>query len=35
MEEERNTIVLGFLEELNKRGPPPPPTASESTRRNK
>ncbi|KAH8380690.1 hypothetical protein KR009_002199 [Drosophila setifemur] len=35
MEEERNTIVLGYLEEINKRGPPPPPTASESTRRNK
>ncbi|XP_068153812.1 transcription elongation regulator 1 isoform X1 [Drosophila tropicalis] len=35
MEDERDTIVLSFLEELNKRGPPPPPTASESTRRNK
>ncbi|XP_002137702.3 transcription elongation regulator 1 isoform X4 [Drosophila pseudoobscura] len=35
LEEERNVIVVGFVEELNKRGPPPPPTASESTRRNK
>ncbi|XP_022218731.2 transcription elongation regulator 1 isoform X2 [Drosophila obscura] len=35
LEDERNVIVVGFVEELNKRGPPPPPTASESTRRNK
>lgn len=30
---ERSQIIVGYLEELHKRGPPPPPTASESTRR--
>ncbi|KAH8414522.1 hypothetical protein KR215_007969 [Drosophila sulfurigaster] len=35
LDEERSSILLAFLEEMNKRGPPPPPTASESTRRNK
>ncbi|XP_026470923.1 LOW QUALITY PROTEIN: transcription elongation regulator 1-like [Ctenocephalides felis] len=30
---ERTNIVMNYLEELDKRGPPPPPTASEPTRR--
>lgn len=32
---ERTSIVMNYLEELDKRGPPPPPTASEPTRRPK
>ncbi|KNC24473.1 hypothetical protein FF38_10524 [Lucilia cuprina] len=31
--EERTAIVVNYLEELHKRGPPPPPTASDATRR--
>lgn len=30
---ERTQMILGHLEDLQKRGPPPPPTASESLRR--
>lgn len=31
--EERHELVMAYLEDLEKRGPPPPPTASEPTRR--
>ncbi|KAI5706111.1 hypothetical protein M8J75_004936 [Diaphorina citri] len=31
--EERTQIILTYLDELEKRGPPPPPTASEPNRR--
>lgn len=31
--EERSKILMAYMEELEKRGPPPPPTASEPTRR--
>ncbi|XP_061386519.1 transcription elongation regulator 1-like [Musca vetustissima] len=31
--EERTAIVVNYLEELHKRGPPPPPTASDASRR--
>uniref|UniRef100_A0A1B6GNX3 FF domain-containing protein n=1 Tax=Cuerna arida TaxID=1464854 RepID=A0A1B6GNX3_9HEMI len=31
--EERQELVMGYLEDLEKRGPPPPPTASEPSRR--
>lgn len=31
--EERTQLILNYLEELDRRGPPPPPTASEPTRR--
>ncbi|KAK9874985.1 hypothetical protein WA026_005800 [Henosepilachna vigintioctopunctata] len=31
--EERTQLVLNYLEELDRRGPPPPPTASEPNRR--
>ena len=30
---ERSRMIMGYLEELARRGPPPPPTASEPTRR--
>lgn len=30
---DRTQIIMTYVEDLNKRGPPPPPTASESTRR--
>lgn len=30
---ERSQMLMNYLEDLYKRGPPPPPTASESTRR--
>ena len=33
MADERSKILMGYLEELEKKGPPPPPTASEPTRR--
>lgn len=33
MVQERTQILMAYLEDLHKRGPPPPPTASESTRR--
>ncbi|XP_001847600.2 transcription elongation regulator 1 [Culex quinquefasciatus] len=33
MHAERSQMILGYLEDLHKRGPPPPPTASESSRR--
>ncbi|CAK1587926.1 unnamed protein product [Parnassius mnemosyne] len=33
--EERLQIIMAYLEELHKKGPPPPPTASEPTRRSK
>lgn len=33
--EERTELVMGYLEDLEKRGPPPPPTASEPSRRSK
>lgn len=35
LQPERSQMLLTYLEDLHKRGPPPPPTASESTRRNK
>lgn len=31
--EERTQLIMTYLEELDKRGPPPPPTASEPGRR--
>lgn len=31
--DERSKILMAYMEELEKRGPPPPPTASEPTRR--
>lgn len=31
--EERQELVMAYLEDLEKRGPPPPPTASEPSRR--
>lgn len=31
--EERTQLIVAYLEELDKRGPPPPPTASEPGRR--
>ncbi|XP_075146736.1 uncharacterized protein LOC142221089 isoform X2 [Haematobia irritans] len=31
--DERTTIVVNYLDELHKRGPPPPPTASDASRR--
>uniref|UniRef100_A0A1Y1K130 FF domain-containing protein n=2 Tax=Photinus pyralis TaxID=7054 RepID=A0A1Y1K130_PHOPY len=31
--EERTQLILNYLEELDRRGPPPPPTASEPSRR--
>ncbi|CAG2068723.1 unnamed protein product, partial [Timema podura] len=33
MPEERTKLIMMYLEDLDKRGPPPPPTASEPTRR--
>lgn len=33
IEYERRQMIMTYLEDLFKRGPPPPPTASESTRR--
>ncbi|GBP27172.1 Transcription elongation regulator 1 [Eumeta japonica] len=33
--EEREQIIMSYLEELEKKGPPPPPTATEPTRRSK
>nr|CAD7568498.1 unnamed protein product [Timema californicum] len=33
MPEERTKLIMTYLEDLDKRGPPPPPTASEPTRR--
>lgn len=33
MPDERTKLIIGYLEDLDKRGPPPPPTASEPTRR--
>lgn len=30
---ERTQLIITYLEELDKRGPPPPPTASEPSRR--
>ena len=32
--EDREGILMSYLEDLEKRGPPPPPTATEPTRRN-
>jgi transcription elongation regulator 1 len=31
--QERTQLILNYLEELDRRGPPPPPTASEPNRR--
>lgn len=31
--QERASIVVDYLEEIHKRGPPPPPTASDASRR--
>lgn len=31
--QERTQLILNYLEELDRRGPPPPPTASEPSRR--
>lgn len=33
MPDERTKLIVTYLEDLDKRGPPPPPTASEPTRR--
>ncbi|CAH4034314.1 unnamed protein product [Pieris brassicae] len=33
--DERDQIIMSYLEELDKKGPPPPPTATEPTRRAK
>jgi len=33
--QERTQLVLNYLEELDRRGPPPPPTATEPNRRAK
>ncbi|XP_045505950.1 transcription elongation regulator 1-like isoform X2 [Colias croceus] len=33
--EEREQIIMSYLEELDKKGPPPPPTATEPSRRAK
>ncbi|XP_055383465.1 transcription elongation regulator 1 isoform X2 [Condylostylus longicornis] len=33
MDHERSQIILSYLEDLHKKGPPPPPTATETTRR--
>ena len=34
-EEERRELLMDYIRELDKRGPPPPPTASEPSRRTK
>ena len=31
--DERHNILMDFLEDVERRGPPPPPTASEPSRR--
>lgn len=31
--DDRTQLILNYLEELDRRGPPPPPTASEPSRR--
>lgn len=31
--EERSKLIMFYIEDLDRRGPPPPPTASEPTRR--
>lgn len=31
--DERKELLLAYLDDLEKRGPPPPPTASEPSRR--
>lgn len=31
--EERHKLMMSYVEELDRRGPPPPPTAFEPTRR--
>ncbi|KAJ0169735.1 hypothetical protein K1T71_014341 [Dendrolimus kikuchii] len=33
--EERQSMIMSYLEEMEKKGPPPPPTATEPTRRSK
>ena len=33
LNDDRADILMSYLEELERRGPPPPPTASEPTRR--
>jgi transcription elongation regulator 1 len=33
MPDERTKLIVTYLEDLDKRGPPPPPTASEPSRR--
>ncbi len=33
MSEERHKLLMAYLEELDRRGPPPPPTAFEPARR--
>jgi transcription elongation regulator 1 len=35
MADERSRLLLDFMDELERKGPPPPPTASEPARRNK
>ena len=35
LNDDRADILMGYLEELERRGPPPPPTASEPGRRGK
>lgn len=30
---ERSELIISYIEELEKRGPPPPPTATEPNRR--
>lgn len=31
--DERRKLIMFYIEDLDRRGPPPPPTASEPTRR--
>ncbi|KAL3197435.1 hypothetical protein MRX96_053897 [Rhipicephalus microplus] len=33
--DERRKLLMAYVEDLDRRGPPPPPTASEPTRRSK
>ena len=35
LSKERKNILLEYMDELARRGPPPPPTASEPSRRGK
>ncbi|RWS20527.1 transcription elongation regulator 1-like protein [Leptotrombidium deliense] len=33
IEDERRHLLMAYIDELDRKGPPPPPTASEPTRR--